>query len=94
MSVTRVNQLILEGEKEGQTPQTIDEGRTELSILMPCLNEAETLATCIKKAQKALDELGVAGEIIIADNGSTDGSPEISSALPPWDNRHRNLRPP
>jgi glycosyltransferase involved in cell wall biosynthesis len=81
MSVTRVNQLILEGEKEGQTPQTIDEGRTELSILMPCLNEAETLATCIKKAQKALDELGVTGEVIIADNGSTDGSPEIAASL-------------
>jgi glycosyltransferase involved in cell wall biosynthesis len=59
----------------------IDEGRTELSILMPCLNEAETLATCITKAQKALDELDVAGEIIIADNGSTDGSPEIAASL-------------
>jgi glycosyltransferase involved in cell wall biosynthesis len=59
----------------------IDEVRTELSILMPCLNEAETLATCITKAQKALDELDVVGEIIIADNGSTDGSPEIAASL-------------
>ena len=54
---------------------------TELSILMPCLNEGETLATCIRKAQQALEDLGVAGEIIVADNGSTDGSPEIAANL-------------
>jgi glycosyltransferase involved in cell wall biosynthesis len=59
----------------------IDGNRTELSVLMPCLNEAETLATCIKKAQKALEVLNVNGEILIADNGSTDGSPEIAAAL-------------
>src|SRR4026208_1307831 len=59
----------------------IDGNRTELSILMPCLNEAETLATCIKKAQKALDDLNVHGEVVIADNGSTDGSPEIAAVL-------------
>ncbi|HEX5884054.1 MAG TPA: glycosyltransferase family 2 protein [Pyrinomonadaceae bacterium] len=72
---------ILEGHKEAQTPQTVSEGRTELSVLMPCLNEAETLATCIRKAQKAIDDLGVVGEVIIADNGSTDGSPEIAASL-------------
>src|ERR1043165_2321929 len=59
----------------------IDGNRTELSILMPCLNEAETLAVCIKKAQKALDYLHVNGEVVIADNGSTDGSPEIAASL-------------
>ena len=59
----------------------IDDNRTELSILMPCLNEAETLATCIKKAQKALESLNVNGEVVIADNGSTDGSPEIAASL-------------
>ena len=59
----------------------IDRNRTELSILMPCLNEAETLAVCIKKAQKALDDLHVNGEVVIADNGSTDGSPEIAASL-------------
>jgi glycosyltransferase involved in cell wall biosynthesis len=58
-----------------------DGNRTELSIVMPCLNEAETLATCIKKAQKSLEDLNVNGEVIIADNGSTDGSPEIASSL-------------
>jgi hypothetical protein len=50
----------------------------KLSIVMPCLNEAETLATCIGKARNALDELAVAGEVVIADNGSTDGSQEIA----------------
>ena len=53
----------------------------ELSIVMPCLNEAETLATCIGKARRFLDGHGVAGEIIVADNGSTDGSQEIARRL-------------
>ncbi|WP_210188490.1 glycosyltransferase family 2 protein [Bradyrhizobium sp. Gha] len=50
----------------------------ELTILMPCLNEAETLATCIAKAQSFLLRTGVAGEVLIADNGSTDGSQDIA----------------
>ena len=52
----------------------------ELSILMPCLNEAETLAVCIDKAQDYLRRSGIAGEVLIADNGSTDGSQEIAEA--------------
>ena len=47
----------------------------ELSILMPCLNEAETLAVCIEKATGFLRRSGIAGEVIVADNGSTDGEP-------------------
>ena len=50
----------------------------ELSIVMPCLNEAETLGRCIAKAQAFLDRTGVVGEIIIADNGSTDGSQDLA----------------
>ena len=53
----------------------------ELSIVMPCLNEAETLETCIKKAQSFLEKHDVEGEVIIADNGSTDGSIEIAKRL-------------
>ncbi len=53
----------------------------ELTILMPCLNEAETLETCIKKGQNWLKENNVSGEVLIADNGSTDGSQEISRKL-------------
>ncbi|TFD16861.1 glycosyltransferase family 2 protein [Cryobacterium sp. TMT1-21] len=52
----------------------------ELTILMPCLNEAETLAVCIDKAQGYLRRSGIAGEVLIADNGSTDGSQQISEA--------------
>ena len=50
----------------------------ELSIVMPCLNEAETVATCVSKAQRFLRDNGIAGEIVVADNGSTDGSQEIA----------------
>ena len=52
----------------------------ELTILMPCLNEAETLATCIGKARGFLERTGIAGEVLIADNGSTDGSQAIAEA--------------
>lgn len=48
---------------------------------MPCLNESETLATCIKKARAYLDASGIKGEIVIADNGSTDGSQAIAEGL-------------
>ena len=53
----------------------------ELTILMPCLNEAETLAICIVKARGFLDRTGMSGEIVIADNGSTDGSRQIAEDL-------------
>jgi glycosyltransferase involved in cell wall biosynthesis len=52
----------------------------ELSIVLPSLNEAETLATCIRKAQVSLDSLGIEGEVLVADNGSTDGSQAIAVA--------------
>jgi glycosyltransferase involved in cell wall biosynthesis len=57
------------------------EQQIELSIVMPCLNEAETLAICIQKAQGYLSRSGVVGEILIADNGSTDGSQQIAGSL-------------
>jgi len=53
----------------------------ELTIIMPCLNEAETLAVCIEKARSFLARAAVNGEILIADNGSTDGSQAIGRAL-------------
>ncbi|MCB1925728.1 MAG: glycosyltransferase family 2 protein [Gammaproteobacteria bacterium] len=52
----------------------------ELTVLMPCLNEAETIATCIDKAQGYMTQAGVDGEVLIADNGSTDGSQDIARA--------------
>ncbi len=53
----------------------------ELSIVMPCLNESKTVGTCIKKARAFLNEFEICGEIIIADNGSTDSSAGIASSL-------------
>ena len=52
--------------------------KVELTILMPCLNEEETLEKCIKKAKKFLDRSKIKGEILIADNGSTDKSIAIA----------------
>lgn len=52
-----------------------------VSVVMPCLNESETLATCIKKAQSTLEKLGIEGEVVVADNGSTDNSVEIARSL-------------
>jgi glycosyltransferase involved in cell wall biosynthesis len=53
----------------------------ELTILMPCLNEALTVGTCIEKALSFLQRTGIRGEVLIADNGSTDGSQAIASSL-------------
>ncbi len=52
----------------------------ELTILMPCLNEAETLGVCVDKAMAYLARSGISGEVLIADNGSTDGSQAIATA--------------
>jgi glycosyltransferase involved in cell wall biosynthesis len=53
----------------------------ELSVVIPCLNEADTLEICIAKAQQALSEYKIAGEIIVTDNGSTDGSQAIADRM-------------
>jgi glycosyltransferase involved in cell wall biosynthesis len=53
----------------------------ELTILMPCLNEAETIASCVIKASSYLSRSRIRGEVLIADNGSTDGSQEIAEGL-------------
>ena len=54
------------------------ETEIQLSVVMPCLNEAETLAVCIRKAFDGMRDAGVSGEVVVADNGSTDGSQEIA----------------
>jgi hypothetical protein len=59
-------------------PGSHDGYEVELTIVMPCLNEAETLETCIRKAQGFLKKYGIDGEVLVGDNGSTDGSQEIA----------------
>jgi glycosyltransferase involved in cell wall biosynthesis len=64
-----------------KTVTSTKRGGVEVSIVMPCLNEAETIGTCIAKAQWYISEHNLAGEVIIADNGSTDGSQEIARQM-------------
>lgn len=54
---------------------------TQLTILMPCLNEAETIGTCIRKANAWIARAGIEAEVLVADNGSTDGSQELARSL-------------
>lgn len=60
-----------------ETPGT----EIELSVVMPCLNEADTLEICVDKALRAMRDAGIAGEVVVADNGSTDDSREIARRL-------------
>jgi len=53
----------------------------DVSFVLPCLNEVRTLKTCIEKAQTAIERLGMLGEIVVADNGSKDGSQELATSL-------------
>lgn len=64
-------------EQQTSTPSWVP----EVSVVMPCLNEADTLARCIAKAQRALREHKIDGEVLVADNGSTDGSQAIATRL-------------
>lgn len=66
-------QLALERMASGVEP-------LEVTVLMPCLNEADTVATCVGKAVQCLLDLGVRGEVLVADNGSTDGSQRLATA--------------
>lgn len=62
---------------EGQESQVTNQS-LEVSVVIPCLNEADTLGTCVKKALQCMAEHGIRGEVVVADNGSTDGSVEIA----------------
>jgi glycosyltransferase involved in cell wall biosynthesis len=68
---------------DNQAQDVTDKGdpEIELSVVIPCLNEADTLADCIEKAQRAIRDHHIAGEVVVADNGSTDGSIEIAERV-------------
>ena len=63
------------------THVSIEPASLELTILMPCLNEAETIEICVRKAKAWLDKSGLSGEVLVADNGSRDGSQGMAEAL-------------
>jgi glycosyltransferase involved in cell wall biosynthesis len=61
------------------TATRFDQATLDVSVVIPCLNEAETIALCVRKAKAAIDRSGLAGEVIVVDNGSTDGSPQLAA---------------
>jgi glycosyltransferase involved in cell wall biosynthesis len=67
-------------EAQGTPKRTESADEIELSVVMPCLNESATVGRCVKKALGAMRQHGICGEVIIADNGSTDGSQQIATA--------------
>jgi glycosyltransferase involved in cell wall biosynthesis len=67
--------------QDSRRQRTSEEQEIELTILMPCLNEAETIETCVRKAMSFLAESGVRGEVLVCDNGSTDGSQAMAERL-------------
>jgi glycosyltransferase involved in cell wall biosynthesis len=75
--------MTISKQKQKKLTPTISVVKTkyEVTVVLPCLNEAETLETCITKAQNSLTDLGVSGEVVVADNGSTDGSQDIANKL-------------
>src|SRR5262245_48720898 len=65
-------------DRHGTEQRLVEHSAPELTVLMPCLNEAQTIGVCIRKARACIDRLGLNAEIVIADNGSTDGSQAIA----------------
>jgi glycosyltransferase involved in cell wall biosynthesis len=61
------------------TATRFDQATLDVSVVIPCLNEAETIALCVRKAKAAIERSGLAGEVIVVDNGSTDGSPQLAA---------------
>ena len=72
---------LIEAEQAADAAKDTPVKQLELSVVMPCLNEADTLAICIEKALRTMREHNIEGEVVIADNGSTDGSQEIAQSL-------------
>src|SRR5262249_24481144 len=72
------------GAGRGASMQAGPDDAIEVSVVMPCLNEARTVGRCVEKAVTALQKMGVRGEVIVADNGSSDGSRAIAEKHGAW----------
>src|SRR5262249_2460237 len=72
------------GGGRGLSMQAVPDNDIEVSVVMPCLNEALTVGRCVAKAVAALQKMGVRGEVLVADNGSSDGSPAIAKEHGAW----------
>src|SRR6266540_3824478 len=75
---TRTTQILPGREAESRPGD--EDLAPRVSVVIPCLDEAETIAECVTRARAVLDESGLAGEVIVVDNGSTDGSGELARA--------------
>lgn len=76
----RLSPFVVVGDDPASSPMSpLNGSDLELTILLPCLNEAETLGRCVEEAQRALREHEIHGEVLVADNGSRDGSPRIAA---------------
>jgi glycosyltransferase involved in cell wall biosynthesis len=79
MFIVKAVVMLNTGVKSERLDQDLkDQARLEVSVVMPCLNEADTVGVCVEKAWQALREHNITGEVIVADNGSTDGSQAIA----------------
>ena len=80
---TAAGEAVVSAVEPTATPATAQDpaAAPELSVVMPCLDEARTIGICIRKAQASFERLGIQGEVVVADNGSTDGSREIAEEL-------------
>jgi glycosyltransferase involved in cell wall biosynthesis len=76
---TRMTQILPGRESDGGVRDTAE--KPHVSVVIPCLDEAETIAECVTRARTVLDEAGLDGEVIVVDNGSTDGSGQLARAV-------------
>ena len=68
-------------ETEPDSHEQVVEDTVEVSVVIPCLNEVETIETCVTKALRSIERMGVSGEVVVADNGSTDGSQALAEKV-------------
>src|SRR5712664_1313430 len=72
---------VLKAESASRRASVVPEGGVEVSVVIPCLNEANSIGICVAKAMEAFRAKGLRGEVVVADNKSTDGSVEIAEKL-------------